>query len=216
MTEFDLVPREYRLNLAFRHWLGRVAALTTAVVVFACASGAALAWANSSLDNQIQQLQTQQALTAQQRTQLETLDARIMDLGRQWQLLTTLRSGAPAEEIFAIIDATLEQGDVWFLSWDFARAGVAEVQQPQTVNTGYFIVVPDGQSMQPPPAWQVDTHLNIRGQARDHSALSAFVRALFAQSQVRDVRLQRTSLRRFAAASVVEFELAVVLGSESS
>ena len=216
MSEFDLIPADYRLRLAFRRWLARLGLLTGAVVIGSAASGVALGFANSQLESQIQQLQKQHAMTTQQRTQLETLDARIGELDNQWRLLTALRSGAPAEQIFVIIDKSLDNTDVWFQEWAFTRAGGAVNKAVSTVNTGYFIVVPDSEEAANQPAWHIETHIRIKGQARDHAALSGFVRKLFERAEVRDVRVQRTTLRRFATASVVDFELAILLdGGES-
>lgn len=211
MAEFDLVPRDYRLRLALRQWLQRLGIFMAMVVAVNLSSGAALALAGNQLDSQIQALQTQQAMTAQQRVQLESLDARIGELHEQWQVLSALRSGVPAEQIFVTIDKAIADMDVWFGEWAFTRAGSAGDGTSATVNTGYFIVVPDGAEPVEAPAWQVRTHIRIKGQARDHGALSRFVRALFERARVDDVRVQRTSLRRYANASVVDFELAIVL-----
>ena len=216
MPEFDLVPPDYRLKLAFQKWLQRLGVFIVMVVIVNAGSGAALAVAGNQLESQIQALQARQAMTAQQRAQLESLDERIGQLRDQWHVLAALRSGAPAEQVFITIDKAISHMDVWFEEWAFTRAGAAGVQSPATVNTGYFIVVPDGEQAEAAPAWQVRTHIRIKGQARDHSALSRFVRALFERAGVSDVRVQRTALRRYANASVVDFELAIVLdGAET-
>lgn len=211
MIEFDLVPGDYRMRRALNHWLRKLAGVVAGAVVVGAASGAALTVANKSLDAQIQDLQTHQAMTSQQRGQLETLDLRISELRRQWQLLTTLRSGAPAEQVFAIIDGALGDAPVWFQDWAFIRSGATSSERPATVNTGYFIVTPNAKNAGQQPAWQIDTHIRINGQALDHAALSAFVRELFERSEVRDVRVQKTSLRRYSTANVVDFELAILL-----
>jgi hypothetical protein len=211
MTEFDLVPREYRMRLALHQWLRRLGTIVAGAVIVAAASGAALAFANNNLDSAIEELQTKHAMTSQQRNQLETLDSLISELRQQWQLLTTLRSGAPAEQVFTVIDSALGDTPVWFEDWAFVREGAAERAAPATVNTGYFIVVPDGQDAEEEPAWQIETHVKINGQARDHAALSSFVRSLFQRNEVRDVRVQRTTLHRYAKANVVDFQLAIFL-----
>ena len=56
--------------------------------------------------------------------------------------------------------------------------------------------------------------LVIRGQARDHSALSRFVRRLFEQPEIQDIRILNTSLadnREF-----VDFNLAVTVNSNGA
>ena len=215
MAEFDLVPPDYRLRLAFQKWLQRLGVFVIVIVIVNAASSAALAVASNQLQSRIQALQTKQAMTAQQRAQLESLDERIAELRDQWRVLAALRSGAPAEQVFVTIDQALSHKDVWFEEWAFTRAGAVGARPPATVNTGYFIVVPDSEA-EAVQAWQVKTHIRIRGQARDHGALSRFVRALFERAGVNDVRVQRTTLRRYANASVVDFELAIMLdGTET-
>lgn len=53
--------------------------------------------------------------------------------------------------------------------------------------------------------------MTIRGRASDHSALSGFVKNLFAQPEIEDVRVQRTFAQPDRGKNVVNFELAVVL-----
>ena len=109
-----------------------------------------------------------------------------------------------------IIDRALRGGDVWFVSWKFRRAGVIAPPTPRTVNTGYFIVVPAGESAEL-ESWRVKTHMNINGQARDHAALSRFVRGLYAQPEIRDVKVNNTRVRQYDNSRVVDFDMAVVL-----
>lgn len=214
MIDFDLVPNDYRMRLALNRWLRKLGGFVLSAIIVGGASGAALAVANNSLDRQIQDLQTHQAMTSQQRSQLETLDSRIAELRGQWQLLTTLRSGAPAEQIFTIIDSALGDTPVWFQDWAFVRNGGNSYEPPATINTGYFIVTPDRGAAEQEPAWRIETHVRVHGQALDHAALSQFVRALFQRPEVRDVRVQKTTLRRYVTANVVDFELAILLSGE--
>lgn len=210
MSEFDLIPSDYRLGLAVRHWLLRVCLATGVVASLLLAAAGTLAYANNDLTQQIRQLQTHHAMTTQQREQLEKLDSHIGDMRRQLHLLTTLRGGAPAEQVFHVINAALPQGSVWLQEWDFARAGTAE-EIVASVNAGYFIIVDDN-ATEPAPEWKVQTHVTLHGQARDHAALSSFARQLYQQPAVSDVRVQQATLRRFTTANIVEFELTAVLG----
>ncbi len=130
-------------------------------------------------------------------------------------MLQGLRSGAPARAVFRAVDQALAGADVWFLNWQFRRAGVlVPEEQAGGVETGYFIVVPeDGREVS--QSWQVETHLKIKGQARDHAALSRFVDDLFTQRAVVDVSVQKTALRSYGDVDVVDFDMAVVLNSEA-
>ncbi len=176
----------------------------------------ALGVASANAKSRVEALQRIQALTAQQRVDLEQLSEEKAELERQFRVLSGLRSGAAAGDMFVTIDRALTSDDVWFLDWQFQRAGVMVGEEVGTVSTGYFIVVPDGADQLAANDLRVQTHMTIRGQSLDHSALSGFVRRLFVQPEIDDVRIRRTSLIRRNQADVVDFELAVVLNTEVS
>ena len=111
-----------------------------------------------------------------------------------------------------MIDRAISAGDLWFVDWQFSRAGVVVNPKQQTLNSGYFIVVPNkNASNAESEAWEIQTHLKIRGQALNHAALSVFVGRLLEQPQIYDVRIQQTTLKRRTNGSVVEFELAIMV-----
>ncbi len=115
--------------------------------------------------------------------------------------------------MFSTIDRSLAGDELWFLNWRFRRAGVSVGPDQKTRNSGYFVVMPQGEQQSASQAWQIETHMQIKGQAIDHSALSRFVKSLFEQPEIHNVRVLKTSLRRYAATSVVDFDLAVVVNS---
>jgi hypothetical protein len=55
--------------------------------------------------------------------------------------------------------------------------------------------------------------MTIKGQAKDHAALSRFVRKLFEQPEIQDVRILNTS--RLSDERIVNFDLAVTVNSGS-
>ncbi len=176
---------------------------------------AALGIATANARSRVEALQHVQAVTARQRADLERLGAEKTEFERQFHLLSGLRSGAAAEDMFVTIDRALTSDDVWFLEWQFQRAGIMVGEEVRTVNTGYFIVVPDGADQLAADDLRVQTHMTIRGQARDHSALSSFVRRLFAQPEIDDIRIHRTALNRSNQSNTVDFDLAVTLNSNA-
>lgn len=214
MTEIDLIPSDYRV----RQWQTRyLKVFGLAVLALAGAHAAAfggLAREVALTKTQIVELQSKQLITSQQRSDLEALGAKKTEFGRQLELLNGLRSGGAAEQMFVTVERALASDDIWFVDWRFQRSGVVVDDEQAAVNTGYFIVVParpDGGEQKP---WQVRTHMTIRGQSRDHSALSAFVKGLFAQSEIEDVHVGRTSRSRIASVSVVDFDLAIVMNTD--
>ncbi len=122
-------------------------------------------------------------------------------------MLQGLRGGAAEANLFLGIDEALNGDELWFTNWQFRRAGVKDTEG-RVVETGYFVVVPEGT---PPESWQVETHMTIAGQAQDHGALSEFVRRLLGRAEIENVRIRRTEVQRYATRSVVAFDLAVVI-----
>lgn len=199
-----------------RSWVRSFVLSTVGVCVLTLMMYAGLSLQSNRLRDEVKTLEEQRAVTAQQRTQLEDLSRNKSDLNKQLSMLQGLRSGAPAKAVFLAVDNALADAEVWFLNWQFRRAGVLVPEEESSgVDTGYFIVVPEGGGRDSAQAWQVETHLTIQGQARDHAALSRFVDDLFAQRAVVDVSVQKTALRSYGDVDVVDFDLAVVLTSEA-
>lgn len=216
MRDIDLIPADYRRSRWLRAWSRKT--LTTAAVLSALCLGlfGILLLQVKQLRQEEAVLEQQRAITAQQRDDLEYLSGQKTALTQQLSLLSSLRSGAPAKSVFLAIDAALADTEVWFLNWNFKRAGVMVPESQATgVQTGYFIVVPEMAEREGDQALLVETHMTITGQARDHEALSRFVSGLYAQPAVVDVSVERTELSKLNAQDVVKFDLAVVLNSEA-
>ncbi len=216
MSDIDLIPQAYRTRRWQMRWMKLTSYVAAGLMGVLAVGASALAIATADAKSRVDELQRRQAVTAQQRADLERLGGSKAELERQFRVLSGLRSGAAAGDMFVTIDRALTNDDVWFLDWQFKRAGVVIGEEVRTVNTGYFIVVPDGAEQTESDVLQVQTHMTIQGQARDHSALSGFVRRLFVQPEIDDVRILRTSLMRSNHADAVDFELSVILNTEAS
>jgi hypothetical protein len=213
MAEFDLIPGDYRAGLWRQHWLRRFGAAAMGVVLFSGTGYGICVYLKTVVRSEVQQLQVRRTITTQQTAELIELRRQKQEYEYQWRLLTGLRSGTTAERMFSTIDKALADDAVWFLSWRFRRAGVSVKPDQQAANNGYFMVVPQREKQSDAQAWQIETHMEIKGQARDHSALSMFVRTLFRQPEIHDVRVLRTALRRYPTTNVVDFDLAVVVNA---
>lgn len=214
MHSIDLIPADYRRNLLVRKLFLFAAAGSVAFLLLCTGTAYGLNKKTRAIKQQTEHARLQYAMSAQQREQIERLDSGLAALDQELSLLRGLRSGAAAEDLFVIIDRALPADEVWFIDWQFRRAGVLVPETANTVHTGYFIVIPAGSKQEAKKPWQVETHMKINGQASDHAALSRFVRRLFEQPEVQDVKLNRTQIRRYANLSVVDFDLAVVLFSD--
>jgi len=213
MSDIDLIPLAYRR----RRWQSRY--LRNSAVILGCILAAMalgllqLLATTSDMRTRVEALEERQAISAQQRADLERLGVEKIELENQLRLLLGLRSSVAAEQMFVVIDRALTGDDVWFLEWQFQRAGVMVGNELRTVNTGYFIVIPDGAERSAPGNLPVQTNMTIKGQARDHSALSKFVRGLFAQPEIDDVRIRRTVQATRNRVTTVDFDLAIVLNT---
>lgn len=213
MSEMDLIPQDYRDYLRVSRVVKRFTFSSASLLLLSALAYAMLEVATREDSRAIQALEKQKAITSQQRLVLESLQGQHQSMSDKLAVLERLRGGAAAQEMFVAIDRALDDGSVWFTSWSFLRAGFEAPREKQAVNTGYFIVIPQGQGAEPEPAWQIKTHMEIRGQARDHAAMSEFVRRLLAQPQIGDIRVLNTQQHKYSQATVVDFELAVVVNS---
>jgi hypothetical protein len=189
--------------------LGVVAAL---VLVFVGVAKAGLVQGIQIKQNELGRLRTVKTGLLSQKAQVKALEFERSDLERQLAILSGLRGGAAAKQTLLAVDRALN-GNVWFVSWSFRRTGELVDEAPETVNTGYFIVVPAESRDEPERAWRLRSHMEIRAQAASHSALASFVRQLVDQPEVEDVKVVNTRVHRYTNAQVVSFELAVVIKS---
>lgn len=218
MADIDLIPDEYRYWLWQLGWLKRSAVGLCATLLLATAGYCYLDVYAASTQKKLQALQQQQAITQQQQQELEQLSNSKAELARQWTLLNGLRGGTSVESILTVIDRALVDQQVWFLDWEFARAGHAAKQRRQTSNTGFFVVATGNNRGEPgmPERWQVDTHISITGQALDHAAFSGFVRRLLEQAEIADVKVVKTALSRINDINIVDFDIAILVNNRGA
>jgi hypothetical protein len=213
MAEIDLIPGAYRKRIWLQSWFVRLGAALAGIVAVSIVTYFYLASLNQDVNMEVSELQSSQEISNQQREELKQLLDKKTGFEGQLALLRGLRSGAAAPDLFLTLDSALPNGDVWFLDWEFQRAGSMVKQEDESVNTGYFIIIQGGKDKETTEAWKIDTHMNIRGQAKDHSALSRFVQRLFEQPEIKDVRILNTS--RPQGSGMVEFRLAVIVRNQA-
>ena len=111
-------------------------------------------------------------------------------------------------DLVGAIESARTNDDVRFESWHFRRAGILTEDEPEARPPSYFVVADRPEDF--PKSWESMTHMTIHGEAKDHSALSLFVQRLFAQPNIDDVRIQRSS----QTLTGVAFHLAVVVRTQ--
>jgi Tfp pilus assembly protein PilN len=212
MSEMNLIPSDYQQQLQVRGWV-RKSLLVYAVLIAVIVGGkVTLSLGISGENARIGTLRASKRVTLNQLAFIQNLHARKAEAEKRLEILAGLRGGPAAEEMFVTMDRALDR-DVWFHTWSFRRAGEIVEVEPQTVGTGYFIVIPKSQKQDQDKAWRLQTHMEIKGQARNHSALANFVKRLVGQPEIEDVRVLNTTLRRYTRSQVVDFDLAVVVDS---
>jgi cell division protein FtsB len=210
MNEIDLIPASYRRQLQFKRWLKQTGLLLIMASLLMVGAFVGLRTETQRITAQMQQLQSQKAISTQQRNELEQLTSRRQELTRQLNLLAGLRSGSAAEQMFLNVDRAMLSEGLWFTDWRFQRAGSVAEKAPKTVNSGYFILVPaDGKGAA--EAWKIETHMTIQGQALDHAALSEFVSKLIEQPGIESVRVVKTELTSLYDLKLVNFSLDILV-----
>ncbi|NNG11823.1 MAG: hypothetical protein HKM88_01085 [Halobacteria archaeon] len=209
MSEIDLIPVAYRTRIFMKNWFMRLAMGLAGLVAISMVAYVYLTSLNKEVNREVSELQSRQEISNRQREELKQLYDKKTGIEGQLALLRELRGSAAAREMFQTLDRALSNGDVWFLDWEFQRAGSIVKKEEQGVNTGYFIIVQGNEDTGTNEAWKIETHMNIRGQAKDHSALSRFVRRLFEQTEIKDVRILNTTRAR--GREMVEFRLAIIV-----
>ncbi|MCP4982690.1 MAG: PilN domain-containing protein [Gammaproteobacteria bacterium] len=213
MNEIDLFPDDLRKRLLFVRWFKLTGyALILLTVVFVV-TFVLLREANAQIDEQIQHFQSQREITNANRQQLEQLNQQKSDLKQQLDLLTGLRSGASAEQMFMMIDRSLPGPEVWLTNWKFRRAGTPVDETEQAVSTGYFIVIPAGKQNNKEETWKIQTNMTIQGQALDHVAMSKFVLNLTQQAEIDNVRIVNSRQSKVNQLKLVDFNLEIVVSA---
>ncbi len=214
MHELDLIPESYRQRLKIQRWLNIF--FSSFIVVLIVIAGLHVAITNKLVDlkSKVQLLQKDKQLTLQQQQQFKLLQEQEKSLAARLKMINSLRGGPPAKQIFLAIDRVINP-NIWFTKWQFFRANTVVPVTPETVPTGYFIVIPD--QLNPGPqqqAWKMETHMEIAGQALSYSILANFVKNLVKQPEIEDVKLIKTNLGNFLDSQVVEFKMAVLVNNQ--
>lgn len=213
MSDIDLIPESYRRERWVKRRLKQFGVMYGAILI--CIVGAKV-FLHLSINEQtleVERLRNDKQSVLEQRLRLDELQGERSKLEKRLAVLEGLRGGPRSKQVFLGIDGALN-GKVWFVDWTFKRAGEFVERKSATVNTGYFIIVPEDQTDTSARAWQMRTHMEIKAQALDHSALADFVQRLSRQKIIENVKVLDTRSHRKNAISVVDFKLAVVVRGE--
>jgi Tfp pilus assembly protein PilN len=213
----DLIPAAYRQRLRFDKLLRRFLLACVAVMVLIAAARAALGFLIEQEGPVHAQYLKLEATSRSQRERISALTAQKAKVELQGRILASLRGESDINPLFMAIDKAITRS-VWFHEMKFARDGQLVSVKPEAVNTGYFIVVPKDPKAANPQAgdqaWRTEKHMEIRGIAADHTALTEFMKTLDSQPGLNGVRLLNTGTRSYTAMQVVEFSIAATLARD--
>lgn len=212
--DIDLIPDSYRERLKIQRWCHVFCIVMLAVALATFSLRYIVVSKNAKIQSTIKTLQRDKSVTLKRQQQYNDLLATERRLQKNLEILNGLRGGPAVRRIMQAMDRVLN-GSVWFLRWSFKRAGEIEEVRPETVQTGYFIIIPqDIASNGKQQAWKLNTHMEIRGQARDHMSFSKFVQDLLKQPEIADVKVVNTSVRRYVNTEVIDFNVIVAINDQ--
>jgi cell division protein FtsB len=214
MHELDLIPASYKERLKIKRWCREFGLAFVSVLIIVFGLRFAIISKTMALNSRVAVLQKEKQTSIEQQQKYNELVANEVKLRKQLEILNGLRGGPSAKQILLAVDRVMQK-DVWFTQWSFIRAGQITQVPPTTVQTGYFIIIPQETNTTPnQQAWKLDTHMEISGQALDHSSLSGFISNLIKQPEISDVKVINTSLRSYTSSQVVEFKLVVIINNQ--
>jgi len=214
--EIDLIPASYKERLKIQQWCHWFLASLILVTLLTVSFRYYLNNKNESLTKAIATLQHEKSFNLQQQQNYNNLLTTERKLNKNLEILEGLRGGAAVRKTMMVIDRVLN-GNIWFLNWSFKRAGEIVDTTPKTIQTGYFIIIPQENSQSgKQQTWKLNTHMDIKGQAKDHSSFSVFVQDLLNQVEIKDVRIINTHISSYFDMQVVDFNIVVVINNKKN
>lgn len=211
MTEVDLIPDDYRQALRLRR-SAKIFFIAFGAVFLLIILGKGLL--NSLVEIEKSATETLEAgkvTIVEQRALLEKLRAQQADLQERLANLDSLRGGSPAERMLEIINRATNQS-VWFTNLKFRRI-TEDMPMPLTNNsTAHFRRGQHDEDRQH-NNWQGRMHMEISGQALNHSELADLVKRLLDQQEIQDVHIVNTSTLHYPAGQVIAYNLVVIINS---
>ena len=209
MDEMDLIPNEYRANLARRQLLHKFL-FACLLVVFCVALGRALLSYLIWREN-VQVVQLEQLENASEQNKAKaaayTLQKQVTE--KQLAALNALRGRDRVALFLQAVDLSLGDG-VWFDSVHFMRkTGTGTLQDARGGPAAGIIVVPS--NAEKAHTLDISQGVDIVGHAANHTVLAEFMRKLGAQPNVVDLQLLNTNLRTYKTMQVVDFSLNLLL-----
>lgn len=166
MSAFDLVPQNYREQLAQHKLLQMFGGLLGLLVVLLLLTYAVLTWLHSQSQSRLVELEAEQVIKQQQVDAYQSLRHQQSNLKSQVEQLAQFQSTGATQRLLHTVEEAAANSQVWLTHWRYTR-------QPNT---------------QPHQA-------ELHGDAVDHGALSDFVQQLLRSPQIVDAGITRSTMK---------------------
>lgn len=216
MHELDLIPADYRERERIQQKCTIFIGILIVLVVALAGLRFVLQQKVGTLQLQIQALEDGKKIKLEQQQKFNALLAQERMLNKRLEIFNGLRGGPSAKQLLLAIDRVMD-GDVWFNEWKLLRT--SEINAVKTIpsTSGLVIVIPESEnSAGQAQAWQLNTRMEITGQALDHSKLAAFISRLMQQPEVQDVKVLNTNLKTYLSSQVIDFNMVVIINNHMS
>ena len=210
MQEIDLIPEDFRRGQQLKNHIHAFLLCFAALLLVVVGGKITLNHLVSRDSRHIEQLEAGETFILSQRGRLDELNSLKEILQARQNALEGLRNGPPAAQLFVILGQAINPS-AWLTQIKFLRAGEFQAASSGAVATGYFMVVPKNAPDKDENAWRRETHLELRGEALNHSALADFVKTLLSYPEIGDVFILNTRTRNYAFGQTVEYDLAATL-----
>lgn len=172
MSDFDLVPQDYRLELAQHKLLQMFGGLLAVLALVLLMAYIALTWLHNQSQESLATLEAEQVIKQQQIDAYQALRHQQSSLKSQVEQLAQFQSTGATQRLLHTVEGAAANGTVWLTHWRYTR-------QP---------------SKQPHQA-------ELHGDAIDHGALSDFVQQLLRSEHIVDAGITRSTLKGDSASS---------------
>ena len=211
MTDIDLIPPHYRELLRIRRWTRLFVISAITIIMLTLFTKGLFSYLINRQNEAIEGLQQTKTSVVNNEQVLDGLVTQKSALQHKLDILATLQNGPSTNSLFVAIDNAMSK-DIWFQELSYTNRPETGKAKGETVNTGYFIVVPQGSEQagttaQAAASNKLLTKVEIKGQALSHTALASFVNRLNAQPVFNTVKIVNTQLRRYTRTEVVDFTL---------
>ncbi len=166
MSGFDLVPQDYRTQLAQNKLLQQFGGLLGLLCLLLLASYLLLTWLNSQHQAQLEALQAQQVIKQQEIDTYQSLRHEQSNLKSQVEQLAQFQGSGATHRLLASVESAAAQGNVWLTHWRYTRQAATQPHQ-----------------------------VELHGDALDHGALSDFVQQLLRSPNIIDAGITRSTMK---------------------